>query len=75
MKLVLTIAGILAVWTCIKFVFLVFKRLGSKNSMNDMIARMEDRMAEGAETVAGYIKRTRRNKKRKKKEEPIVTIR
>lgn len=71
MKLIFTIAGILAVWTGIKFVFLVFKRLGSKNSMNDLIDRMEDGMVEGADKVAGYWK----NRKKSKEERPIVTIR
>ncbi len=71
MKLILSIISIMAVWTAIKFVFLVFKRLGSKNSMNDLIDRMEDGMAEGADKVAGYLKK----QKKKKEEKPIVTIR
>ena len=51
MKLILTFISIMAVWTALKFCFMVFKRLGSKNSMNDLIDRMEDGMAEGAEKV------------------------
>lgn len=73
MKLILTLAGFLAVWTGLKFVFLVFKRLSNKNSMNDLIDRMEDGMAEGADKVAGYLKQKKR--KEKKEERPIVTIR
>lgn len=73
MQTILWIAGVLAMWTCIKFIFLVFKRLGSKNSMNDMLDRMEDSMAEGADKVAGYWKE--RKKRKKESEKPIVTIR
>lgn len=74
MKLILTLAGFLAVWTGLKFVFLVFKRLGNKNSMNDLIDRMEDGMVEGADKVAGYLKKQKK-RKRKEEEQPIVTIR
>ena len=73
MNLVWSLIGIMAIWTCLKFVFLVFKRLGNKNRMNDLIEQMEDKMAEGADTVAGYIKKNR--KKPKEEERPIVTIR
>lgn len=76
MKLILTLVGFLAIWTCVKFVFLVFKRLGSKNNMNDLIDRMEDGMANSADRVAGYIRKQKKiKKKRKKEEQPIVTIR
>ena len=77
MKLILTFAGIMAVWTGLKFVFMVFKRLGSKNSMNDMIDKMEQKMEEGADQVAGYFRSQKKRKARKKKEDnkPIVTIR
>ena len=73
MQTVLWFAGVLCVWTAMKFVFMVFKRLSSKNSMNDLIDRMEDGMAEAADNVAGYCKKKRRMKK--EKEQPIVTIR
>lgn len=77
MKLILTFAGIMAVWTGLKFVFMVFKRLGSNNSMNDMIDKMEQKMEEGADQVAGYFRSQKKRKARKKKEDnkPIVTIR
>ena len=58
-------------WTGIKFVFLVFKRLSSKNAMNDLIDRAEDGLEDAAGKVAGYWK----NRKRKEEERPIVTIR
>lgn len=73
MQTILWFAGVLAMWTGIKFVFMVFKRLGSKNTMNDILDRAEDSMADAAETVAGYVKKKRRGKK--EKEQPIVTIR
>lgn len=73
MKLILTLAGFMAVWTGLKFVFLVFKRLGNKNAMNDLIDRMEDGMSEGADKVAGYVKS--RKARKKEKEQPMVTIR
>ena len=71
METILWFAGVLALWTGLKFVFMVFKRLSSKNSMNNLIDRMEDGMVQGADTVAGYIKKNRK----KKDEQPIVTIR
>ena len=67
METILWFAGVLALWTGLKFVFMVFKRLSSKNSMNNLIDRMEDGMVQGA----GYIKKNRK----KKDEQPIVTIR
>ena len=44
--------------------------------MNSMIDKMEEKMSEGADNVAYYIKENRRKKKEKKDEEdrPIVTI-
>ena len=74
MNLVWSLITVMAVWTALKFVFLVFKRLGNKNAMNDLIDRMEDGMVQGADTVAGYIKKNRR-KEKKEEERPIVTIR
>ena len=71
MQTILWIAGVLAMWTGIKFVFLVFKRLGSKNSMNDLLDRMEDGMADAAGKVANGIK----NRKKKDDNRPVVTIR
>ena len=73
MNLVWSLVTVMAIWTCMKFVFLVFKRLGNKNAMNDLIDKMEDGMVNSADTVAGYIKKNRR--KPKEKEQPIVTIR
>ena len=72
MELVLSLAGLLAVWTGLKFVFLVFKRLGNKNAMNDLIDRAEDGIEDAADKVAGYWKK---RKHEKKEERPVVTIR
>lgn len=72
MQTILWLVGVLATWTAIKFVFMVFKRLGSKNSMNDLLDRMEDGMGDAAEKVAGYVKK---QKRQKEEERPIVTIR
>lgn len=73
MNLVWSLITVMAVWTALKFVFLVFKRLGNKNAMNDLIDRMEDGMADGADKVAGYLKKQKGQKK--EEERPIVTIR
>jgi hypothetical protein len=73
METILWFAGVLAMWTGIKFVFMVFKRLGSKNTMNNLIDRMEDGMAEAADNVAGYYEKRKRRKR--DEERPIVTIR
>ena len=70
MQTIFWFAGVLATWYGLKFVFMVFKRLGSKNTINDILDRAEDRMADGADQVAGYFK-----KKKVKKEQPVVTIR
>ena len=78
MQLIWTFIGILATWTVLKFVFMVFKRLGSKSNMNDFLDRAEDKMGEMADEVAGYWKKKKRRTTKKKvkiKEEPIVTIR
>ena len=73
METILWFAGVLATWYGLKFVFMVFKRLGSKNTINDLLDRAEDSMANAADSVAGYCKKTRRRKK--EQEQPIVTIR
>lgn len=70
MNLIITLIGFLALWTVLKFVFLVFKRLGSKNNMNKFIDGMEYKMSEGADKVATAWK----NRKRKEPEKPTVTI-
>ena len=74
MNLVWSLITIMAIWTALKFVFLVFKRLGNRNAMNDLIDKMEDGMVQGADTVAGYIRKNRK-KSKEKEEQPIVTIR
>lgn len=77
MELILWFAGVMAVWTGLKFIFMVFKRLGSKNSMNDILDRAEEKMSEAADSVAGYCKKRKKiaAKRRKEKMQPVVTIR
>lgn len=72
METILWLAGVLATLYGIKFVFLVFKRLGSKNNINNVLDRMEDSMTEAAGKVANGIKN---RKNRNEEERPIVTIR
>lgn len=72
METILWLAGVLATLYGIKFVFLVFKRLGSKNNINNILDKMEDNMADAAGKVANGIKN---RKNRKEEERPIVTIR
>ena len=55
----------------IKFINKVFKRLGNDRSLDAMLDRAEDSMDNAADKVAGYFK----SKRRKKEEQPIVTIR
>ena len=75
MQTILWFAGVLAVWTGLKFVFMVFKRLGSKSTINDLLDRAEDSMADAADTVAKSVKNRKTAKKRKKNEDEwIVTI-
>lgn len=70
MNLVWSLICFLALWTVLKFVVLVFKRLGSKSNMNSFIDGIEDKMAEGADKVANSWK----NRKKKEPEKPTVTI-
>lgn len=73
METIVWLAGVLATLYGIKFVFLVFKRLGSKNNINSVLDRMEDSMGEAAGKVANGIKN--RKARKKEAERPIVTIR
>lgn len=73
MQFILWLAGVFATWTLIKFIFMVFKRIGSKNTMNDILDRMEEGMGSAAETVAGYVQKSK-SKKKERKERPMVTI-
>lgn len=70
LQFILWIAGLFATWIGLKFVFLLFKRLGSKSALNDVIDRVEDGMADAADKVAGAWKSRRRKEERVK-----VTIR
>lgn len=71
MQTIFWFAGVLATWYGLKFVFMVFKRLGSKSTINDILDRAEDSMSDAADNVAKHFK----ERKRKKEEEPWITIR
>lgn len=68
LEFILWVAGLFATWIGLKFVFLLFKRLGSRNAINDVIDRAEDSLADAADKVAGAWKS-------RKKEKVKVTIR
>ena len=77
LQMVAWFAGVMATIYGFKFVLAVFKRLGSKSTMNDIMDRAEDKMNDAAEKVAGMWKqqKTRRKEKKAEAERPIVTIR
>lgn len=68
LQFVLWVCGVLATWIALKFVFLLFKRLGSRNALNDVIDSAEDKLNDAADKVAGAWKS-------RKKERVKVTIR
>lgn len=70
LQFILWMAGLFATWVGLKFVFLLFKRLGSRNALNDVIDRAEDGLAGAADKVAGAWKARRKNE-----EKVRVTIR
>lgn len=76
MNLVWTYITICVVLLALKFVHRVYKRMGDRTNMDDVIDRANEKMNDAADKVAGYWKETK-NKKRSKKDEerPIVTIR
>ena len=73
MELVLWLTGVLVTIAGCRFVILVFKRLTSREAMNDLIDKASEGFHNAADKVANNIK----EKKKKKNEErqPIVTIR
>lgn len=73
MKTILWFAGVLAMWTGLKFVFMLFKRLGDKTTLSSVIDKAENKMQDAADGVAGYWN-ARKEFKRKEKERPTVTI-
>lgn len=73
MQFVWWLTGVCVVIGCCRFVLLVFKRLTSRENMNDLIDRASDGFHNAAERVADSIKQKREKKKDEKR--PIVTIR
>ena len=70
MEIVWWLAGILASLTACKFVFAVFKRIGSKATLEEVIDRAEEGITNGANKIADKLKK----RKEEKHEKPIVTI-
>ena len=71
MKFVFWFAGILATIAALRFVIEVFKRITSKQNMSSLLDRAEDGIKNTAEKTANFIK----EKRKEKKNEPVVTIR
>lgn len=78
MQFVWWITGVLATITGVRFVFIVFKRLTSKENINLLVDRANEGLHNTADKVEFYIKKKQKERAKKKKEEanrPIVTIR
>lgn len=74
--------GVLATFAAIKFVWMIFRSITSKENMRMMMDKANDGLHDAAEDVSYWIKKknTERKKKKKEKEaeakrQPIVTIR
>ncbi len=75
MKLIWWLICFLTLWTILKFVVLVFKRLGSKTSLNRLIDKGEDKMKDGADRFADWVRSGKREKEKEEDyEKPEVTI-
>lgn len=66
-QFIVWMVSVLATWVALKFVFLLFKRLGSRNSIEQVIDGAENKLSEAADKVAGAWKA-------RKKEKVKVTI-
>lgn len=73
MQFVWWLTGVLAVILGCKFVIQVFRRLGSKENLEEFIDRAQDGMNAAADRVGNYMKQKRKQKEEKNR--PIVTIR
>ena len=63
----------LAILAGCRFVILVFKRLTSKENMNDLLDKANEGFHTAADKVVNSI--SERKEKKKKEKQPIVTIR
>lgn len=71
MELVLWFTGVLIVIALLKFELRVFKNITSKDSMDEGISKMNQKIKNGADKVSQKYK----ERKAAKQEQPIVTIR
>ena len=71
MQLVWWFAGVLATLAGIKFVFAVFRKLTSKEQIDNLMQKANDGIHNTSERVAYYIKQ----RKEEKDNRPRVTIR
>ncbi len=70
MEFVLWLAGVMATIVACKFVFAVFRRLGSKANLEAVIDRANEGISNGANRMVDHFKK----RKERKQEKPIVTI-
>lgn len=69
--------GVLATISAIKFVWMIFKSLTSKENMRRVMEKANDGLHDAAEDVSYWIKKknAERKKKKSKKNQPMITIR
>ena len=68
MNFVWWLTGVLATLAALKFVFLVFRKLTSKESMNAVIERAQEGMHDAANKVVKKIQTKKNNQKKEKQE-------
>lgn len=73
MQFVYWLTGVCITIACCKIVLRVFRRLTSKDNIDDMIDRATDGINNTADRVADSIRQ--KKEQRKKEKQPIVTIR
>lgn len=61
-QFIVWMVSVLATWVALKFVFLLFKRLGSRNSIEQVIDGAENKLSEAADKVAGAWKSRKKEK-------------
>ena len=77
-ELVKWIVGVLLTFAAIKFVWTAFRSLFSKETMEDMLDTMGDKISDASHAVTKKLKKKameRRVQKQENKNEPIVIIR
>lgn len=69
------VAGILLTFAGIKFVWVFLRSLLNRDNMEDAIEAIGDRMKDAGSDVAKFAKRKAMERKAKKEQKPIITIR